>query len=340
MILEVLELIGAILVILVGCELFANAIEHIGRKFALSHAATGSLLAAIGTAMPETIVPVLALIFGGVHGEEIGVGAILGAPFMLLTLTISLIAITVIAMKFMKKRNSTVLNVDVGAITFDLKFFIVAFVFVIIGSLWYNETHNKLINYGLAVFLVLLYIYYIKVTLNHTIKDGETYEEFFYLAKYFAMKPKITNVYFQAFLGLAIMVFGTKLFIGYLIVVGTEIGISMLVLSLLITPIATELPEKYNSVTWLLKKKDTLAFTNITGAVSFQSTIVVTVGLILTEWSLDAQTLMNVFFAVLSGFLIYATLKIKKKLYAWPLLIGLVFYLLYILLSFNLINFV
>ena len=67
MLLEIFELLGTILVILIGCELFANAVEHIGRKFALSHAATGSLLAAVGTALPETIIPILALVFGGAH---------------------------------------------------------------------------------------------------------------------------------------------------------------------------------------------------------------------------------------------------------------------------------
>lgn len=333
MILEVFELIGAIITILIGCELFANAIEHIGRKFALSHAATGSLLAAVGTAMPEVIVPVLALAFGGVHGEEIGIGAILGAPFMLLTLAVFLVAVTVVIMKLIKKRDSTILHVNVKAITFDLKFFILAFVLVILGSVFYNETHNKMINYALAVFLLLLYVYYIKITLSHDAEAHETYEEFFYLAKYFSMKPTITNVYLQTILGLIMVIFGTKLFVGYLIVVGTEIGISMLVLSLLITPIATELPEKYNSITWSLKKKDTLAFTNITGAVAFQSTIVISIGLVLTEWYLDSQTLMNIFFALLSGILIYGTLKIKKKLYAEPLLIGGVFYIAYILIT-------
>jgi len=333
MILEIFELIGTIIVILIGCELFANAVEHIGRKFALSHAAAGSLLAAVGTAMPETIIPILALLFGGEHGEDISIGAILGAPFMLLTLAICLVAVTVLVMKFTGRRDTSDINVSIPAVEFDLKFFIAAFVFILIGAFAYNEFQNKLINYFLAGFLILLYIYYIKITLSHDAEDHETYSEFFYLAKYFYMRPTITNVYIQALLGLAVIIFGAKLFIGYLIIVGAEIGISMLVLSLLITPIATELPEKYNSITWTLKKKDTLAFANITGAVAFQSTLVVSIGLLLTEWNLDAHTMMNIFFALLSGIIIFATLKIKKKLYAEPLLIGGIFYIIYVVVS-------
>jgi len=333
MLLQVLELIGTIIVILIGCELFANAVEHIGRKFALSHAAAGSLLAAVGTALPETIIPLLALLFGGEHGEDISIGAILGAPFMLLTLAVCFVAITVIVMKFKGSRDSTTINVSIPAVEFDLKFFIAAFVCVLIGSFVYNEMQNKLINYFLAGFLILLYLYYIKIALSHDAEDHETYSEFFYLAKYFYMRPTITNVYIQALLGLAVIIFGAYLFVGYLIIVGTEMGISMLILSLLITPIATELPEKYNSITWTLKKKDTLAFANITGAVAFQSTLVVSIGLLLTEWVLDYHTLMNIFFALLSGIIIYATLKIKKKLYAEPLLLGGVLYVIYIAIS-------
>ena len=183
MLLHLLELIGTIIVILIGCELFANAVEHIGRKFALSHAAAGSLLAAVGTALPETIIPLLALLFGGEHGEDISIGAILGAPFMLLTLAVCLVAITVIVMKFTGSRNTSDINVSVPAVEFDLKFFIAAFVCVLIGSFAYNEFQNKLINYFLAGILILLYLYYIKITLSHDAEDHETYSEFFYLAK-------------------------------------------------------------------------------------------------------------------------------------------------------------
>ncbi len=102
MLVEILELIGTLIVILVGCELFANAVEHVGRKFALSHAASGSLLAAVGTAMPETLVVILSLFFGGGYAEEISMGAILGPPFMLLTLAIFLLGLTVFILKFMK----------------------------------------------------------------------------------------------------------------------------------------------------------------------------------------------------------------------------------------------
>lgn len=79
-------LIVAFAVILAGCELFVNGVEWFGRKLNLGEGAVGSVLAAVGTALPETVIPIIAiLVSGGAAGHEIGIGAILGAPFMLST---------------------------------------------------------------------------------------------------------------------------------------------------------------------------------------------------------------------------------------------------------------
>ena len=50
--------------ILFACELFTNGVEWAGKKMDLSRGATGSVLAAVGTALPETSIPILALIAG------------------------------------------------------------------------------------------------------------------------------------------------------------------------------------------------------------------------------------------------------------------------------------
>ena len=88
-----------LLVILVSAEIFTNALEHLGEKLKISEGVTGSIFAAIGTALPETLVPLLALLSS--HGDletnhQVGVGAILGAPLMLSTLTMFIMAASVI----------------------------------------------------------------------------------------------------------------------------------------------------------------------------------------------------------------------------------------------------
>ena len=89
-------LAASLLVILAGAELFTNGIEWIGEGFGLSEGAVGSVLAAVGTALPETLLPLVAILSGHDTGEEIGIGAILGAPFMLTTLAMVVIAVTVL----------------------------------------------------------------------------------------------------------------------------------------------------------------------------------------------------------------------------------------------------
>ena len=89
-------LVVSLFVILAGAELFTNGVEWVGEGFGLSEGAVGSVLAAVGTALPETILPIIAIASGHASGEEIGVGAILGAPFMLTTLAMVVIAVAIL----------------------------------------------------------------------------------------------------------------------------------------------------------------------------------------------------------------------------------------------------
>src|ERR671914_903555 len=99
---EILELLGALVVILVAAELFTNGIEWFGHRLNLAEGAVGSVLAAVATAMPETLIPVIAilgpLLLGGEteSSHAIGVGAILGAPFMLSTLAMFVTGVAVL----------------------------------------------------------------------------------------------------------------------------------------------------------------------------------------------------------------------------------------------------
>ena len=51
------QLCTSLIVILAGAELFTNGIEWIGEGFGLSEGAVGSVLAAVGTALPRPSCP-------------------------------------------------------------------------------------------------------------------------------------------------------------------------------------------------------------------------------------------------------------------------------------------
>lgn len=118
-------------------------------------------------------------------------------------------------------------------------------------------------------------------------------------------------------------------------VMSVSVGVSALLVSLLITPIATELPEKVNSVIWIRQRKDTLALGNITGAMVFQSTFPVSIGLIFTTWQLDEVGLVSGLLTLISGVYFYLTLRFRHKLHWWSLLLAGALYGVYMVYVFG-----
>jgi cation:H+ antiporter len=106
----------------------------------------------------------------------------------------------------------------------------------------------------------------------------------------------------QLGLGLGLLVLGAKGFIHGVAQAAPMIGISALLLSLMIIPIATELPEKVNSILWIRKHKDTLAFGNITGAMVFQGTLLPAIGISLTPWTAQKEVLLGVGVTLVAAF--------------------------------------
>ena len=120
-------------VILSGCELFVNSVEWFGRRLDLGEGAVGSVLAAVGTALPETIIPIIAIAAGGTAGVEVGTGAILGAPFMLSTLAMFVCGSAVVIFSLTGSRSRTV-RLNRVVLNRDLSFFLVVYsVGVLVG---------------------------------------------------------------------------------------------------------------------------------------------------------------------------------------------------------------
>jgi cation:H+ antiporter len=102
-----------------------------------------------------------------------------------------------------------------------------------------------------------------------------------------------------------------------------------LLFALILAPVATELPEKFNSITWTWKGRDTLALGNITGAMVFQATFPLSVGLLFTEWKLTGMAFFSAIIALTSAFIVLMELIIRKRISPYTMLLGGVFYLIY-----------
>ena len=321
-----------LIVILIAAEVFTNALEHLGEKLGISEGVTGSIFAAVGTALPETMVPLLALLAGTQNiatNEEIGVGSILGAPLMLATLSTSLMAISV----WKRRGTQGHIRPERTGLIRDLNFFILAFSFSAIAM--YVPHTLAVARYGIGVTMVMIYFVYVMMTINASkalVEEGHATEagSDMFLCK-IGLPNNMLIIVIQLLLGLALLVAGAKGFIHGVELAAKLIGISALLLSLLIIPIATELPEKVNSILWIRKGKDTLAFGNITGAMVFQGTLLPAIGIMLTPWEPRKEVVLGIAITLLASIWIRYLIA-KGGIRVWHLLINGAMYVAYLVL--------
>lgn len=311
------------IIILAGCELFVNGVEWFGRRLELGEGAVGSVLAAVGTALPETIIPIIAIVAGGKAGIEVGTGAILGAPFMLSTLAMFVCGSAVVIFT-LTGRRTRIVRLNRVVLNRDLSFFLVVYaVGVLLGVV-----HLGPIKHAVAFLLLAAYAVYVYLTMkSEGDLEGETRALYFHAA---AESPMLRLILLQLFVALSAIVFGADLFVRELTKLAEALSVSPLIISLLLTPVATELPEKFNSVMWMRQRKDTLALGNITGAMVFQSAIPVAVGVAFTPWQLDRHGLLAAGLALGSGSLLWLRLRVTGRVGVGALLTGGIFYLAFV----------
>jgi cation:H+ antiporter len=276
-----LLLAAAFALIVGGAILFTNAVEWSGKRLDLGEGAVGSLLAAVGTALPESLIPVVAVLSGG-ESEQVAIGAIVGAPFMLGTVAMLLVGASALAFRRRRSSGSKV-TPDDSSLRRDLHLFLPCFAI----GIGLGLIDSKPAHIAGAVGLVIAYGVYARQTVA---RSGDSDDEGLKPLTFDTSKedpPSNLQIIAQLAAGLVMIVAGAELFVEEVVVVAEAVGISALVLSLVLAPLATELPEKLNSVLWMRRDKDTLAVANITGAMAFQSTVPVALGLTVTDWQLD-----------------------------------------------------
>jgi len=292
--LYVLLFVVSVAVTLGGCALFTNGIEWLGKRLKVPEGAIGSIFAAIGTTLPETSIPIIAIFFGtGQERTEVGLGAILGAPFMLSTLVLPILAGLLLLYARLGKRTSH-FKLNYGEVRVDLVFFLVAYS-VAIGCVF---VPSRLAHYIAAGCLIALYAAYMKIKFSGEHEESEGLAPLFFARR--SARPSYVAIAVQAGAGIAGLVGGAHLFVTAAKAMASAMDVSPLLLALLIAPLATELPEMSNSFLWLYQRKDTLAVGNVTGAMVFQGTFPVSVGLIGTDWALASSAVTTMGLALVA----------------------------------------
>ena len=257
-------------------------------------------------------------------------GAILGAPFMLATIGFFLIGLTAF---IASRRGDRVPEVRAEKRTLrrDLAFFVVMYFSAVFLPIMFGTW----IDVPLAVLLIAGYIYYVVRTVHGVSADMEHFEGLHIIKWPVRMgwveeeSAHIGWAVFQIGLALAMMILGARIFVANLSVVSLSFGLNPLLFALLIAPIATELPEKFNSVTWTLKGKDGLAVGNMTGAMVFQSTFPVSVGLLFTPWKVEGMALVSAVLALVSAGIVLTVVLAGRKIAPAVMMIGGFFYVAY-----------
>ena len=299
---ELWVLFISLIVILVGAETFTNALEHFGERLRLSEGVTGSVFAAVGTALPEAMVPVVAVL--GSSGDlsvrhDVGMGAILGAPLMLSTITFFLMG----TFAAQSRGWAQVFCPESTGVHRDLDWFLFAFAVATVAIFVPQEWRWARVS--LALILTLSYFVYLLLTIRasrHLVEQGHgTEADHPLLLSRLRIPENLATILLQLVIGFALIVGGAKGFVYGVEHMAAWLGLSTLALSLLIVPVATELPEKVNSIIWIRRGRDTLAFGNITGAMVFQGSLLPALGIVLTPWAPQKEALWGIgltFFAM------------------------------------------
>jgi len=294
-----LELLAAFVLIIGGAIGFTNAVEWLGQRLNLGAGAVGALLAAVGTALPESIIPIVALLGGG--GQEavdIAIGAIIGAPFLLATLAMLLVVGS--AHVFSRRRDQGAdVTGEPDATRRDLHWYLAL---MPIGIVLGVVSASAPLRYAGAALLLIGYGGYVRSTIKGG-GDADQGEELdpLYFDTSKGDPPSTFQMVAQFVVSLAAIIAGAELFVGAVEKIAESAGISPLVLALVLAPLATEMPEKANSVLWVRNGKDALALGNITGAMAFQASIPVALGLVFTDWKLEPQAVVAAVIGLIGG---------------------------------------
>jgi cation:H+ antiporter len=283
-----LLLLGSAAAIYFACEFFVNGVEWLGRRLSVGSTATATILAAFGTARPESAITFVAVAFGKSDAQrELGVGAALGGPLVLATIAYATVGATLILSRQHLQRTQAVRD-EFKRLSRDQTWFLSIFVVKLAVGLVAFAYKPWL---GVA-FLGAYALYFWKEMSRDDSGEVEDILEPLTFARKRPGPPPLALAALQTGLALVVIFAASRLFVSQLDAIGPTLGIEPQLLALLLSPIATELPETMNAIIWVRQGKHRLALANISGSMMIQATVPTAFGLFFTPWLLDRSLIM------------------------------------------------
>ncbi|HAT32683.1 MAG TPA: hypothetical protein DCW29_18115, partial [Janthinobacterium sp.] len=282
MALTIVLLLASAGVIYLSCEYFVNGVEWVGHQFGVSKNATGTVLAAFGTALPESVVTFVAVVFGhDVAHKDIGVGAALGGPLVLATVAYAVVGWVYLSNKSLN-RDSLLSKATGSQLLNDQQWFLAVFAVKLgIGLVAFA------IKPWLGALFLLAYAAYVRNEMRAGGDAGHADDLEPLKFRPRDRTPAKMWPLLQTGAALAVIFFSSQLFVHQIGAIGPWLGLPPQLVALLLSPIATELPEILNAVIWVRQGKPALAFANISGAMMIQATIPSALGIMFTPWLLS-----------------------------------------------------
>ena len=278
MLLIIVLLLASAVAIYLACEWFVNAVEWLGSRLNVGTVAVGSVLAAIGTALPESVVTFVAVAFNSsAERKEIGVGAAMGGPLALSTIAYAVVGVTLVLVH----KSFRVRPGGASELVQDQSWFFVIFIAKLaLGLLVFSWKP------WLAWLFLIAYAIYVVRELRDASADGGHSSEGLEPLKLQPRRaaPSGWAIALQTLLTLAVIFAASQLFVSQLENLGPHLGLAPAVIAVLLAPIATELPEVLNAVIWVRQGKSELALANVSGSMMIQATIPSALGIGFTPW--------------------------------------------------------
>ncbi len=324
MLLTLVLFFGSAVLIYLSCEYFVNGVEWVGYRLNIAETATGTILAAFGTALPESVVTFVAVAFGATAAErDIGVGSALGGPLALSTLAYSVVGLTLLGSRHLKVKRKEALAVDCRRLSRDQGWFLCIFLCKLgLGLVAFPGKH------WFGFLFLAAYALYVWKELQ---RDGDHHEanelEPLKLRPRDAA-PALFWAALQTLAALAVIFLASRTFVAQLDHIGPWLGMSPQLTALLFSPIATEMPETMNAIIWVRQGKERMALCNISGAMMIQATVPTACGLFGTPWLFSRPVILAgaiTAIAVAALFLMFRGGKVTGKQLTWSSLLYLVF---------------
>ena len=270
-----------------ACEFFVNGVEWVGHRFRLGATTTGTVLAAFGTALPESAVTFVAVVFGkDAAQKDIGVGAALGGPLVLATISYAVVGLTLLWNRKRLGRQGSLVEVNHRRLSHDQAWFLGIFVVkVALGLVVFA------LKPAMGVLFLAAYAAYLwrEMRNDEPVVDECDLEPLKFRPG--DASPSLAWAAFQTLVALAVIGAASHAFVGRLESIATGLGWAPQFVALLLSPVATELPETLNAVIWVRQGRERLALANISGAMMIQATIPSALGLFFTPWLFDRSLL-------------------------------------------------